>query len=166
VTDKPSVFPPDTHSHAPGDITNLDEAIDDRVAALLVEGSNIALTYDDEAGTLTIAAAGGGSGDVATDTIWDAKGDLAVGSAADTAARLPVGLDGHVLVADSAQALGIKWTAPSASLGGITGTFNTADSVVAVIDGLIIDIALIEDILTDPSNSALTDHTGHLLTEG
>jgi hypothetical protein len=40
------------------------EAVDDRVDALLVEGSNITLTYDDGAGTLTIAASGGtGGGD-------------------------------------------------------------------------------------------------------
>lgn len=37
------------------------EAIDDRVAALLVAGSNITLTYNDTAGTLTIASTGGGS---------------------------------------------------------------------------------------------------------
>jgi len=43
--------------------TNLyytDERVDDRVAALLVEGANITLTYDDPAGTLTIAAGVGG----------------------------------------------------------------------------------------------------------
>lgn len=47
--------------------TNLyytDERVDDRVNALLVAGSNITLTYDDGANTLTIAASGGGGGDV------------------------------------------------------------------------------------------------------
>ncbi len=39
------------------------EQVDDRVAALLVEGSNITLTYDDGAGTLTIDAAGGAGTD-------------------------------------------------------------------------------------------------------
>lgn len=38
------------------------ERVDDRVAALLVEGSGISLTYDDGANTLTIAATGGGGG--------------------------------------------------------------------------------------------------------
>lgn len=33
----------------------------------------------------------GGSGDVATDAIWDAAGDLAVGSGANTAAKLSIG---------------------------------------------------------------------------
>lgn len=40
---------------------------------------------------------GGGGGSVATDTIWDAAGDLAVGSGADTAARLAKGNNGDVL---------------------------------------------------------------------
>lgn len=40
--------------------TNLNETIDDRVAALLVAGTNIDLTYDDGAGTLTVDATGAG----------------------------------------------------------------------------------------------------------
>jgi hypothetical protein len=51
----------------------------------------------------------GSGGDVATDTIWDAKGDLAVGTGADTAAVLTVGTDGHVLTADAAEVTGVKW---------------------------------------------------------
>ena len=42
---------------------------------------------------------------------FDAKGDLLVGAAADTVGKLPVGSNGQVLVADSAQALGLKWAA-------------------------------------------------------
>lgn len=42
--------------------STLSESIDDRVAALLVEGTNVTLTYNDGAGTLTIDAAGGGGG--------------------------------------------------------------------------------------------------------
>jgi len=43
-------------------LSGINEVIDDRVAALLVAGTNITLTYNDGAGTLTIAASGGGSG--------------------------------------------------------------------------------------------------------
>lgn len=43
--------------------------------------------------------------------IIDAKGDLLVGTANDNLARLPVGSNGHVLTADSAQSSGIKWSA-------------------------------------------------------
>lgn len=40
----------------------------------------------------------------------DAKGDLLVGSAADTVARLAVGSDGHALVADSAATNGLSYS--------------------------------------------------------
>lgn len=43
-------------------VSALSEAIDDRVAALLVAGANVTLTYNDPANTLTIAASGGGGG--------------------------------------------------------------------------------------------------------
>jgi hypothetical protein len=47
-------------------------------------------------------------------TLLDAKGDLIVGSAADTAARLAVGgTNGHVLTVDSSETLGVKWAAAS-----------------------------------------------------
>jgi hypothetical protein len=54
----------------------------------------------------------------------DAKGDLIVASAADTVARLPVGAtNGHALVVDSAETLGMKWSAVSgANMTGSTST--------------------------------------------
>lgn len=48
-------------------------------------------------------------------TLMDAKGDLIVGSAADTAARLAVGSNDTLLVADSAATNGVKWAALAAS---------------------------------------------------
>lgn len=45
--------------------------------------------------------------------IFTTKGDLAVATAADTAARLAVGTNGYVLIADSAQATGVKWGVPT-----------------------------------------------------
>jgi len=54
-----------------------------------------------------------GSASAINPTIVDAKGDLLVGSAADTVARLAVGTNNHVLTADSSATNGVKWAAPA-----------------------------------------------------
>lgn len=51
---------PTTHSHTPSDITGFGEAVDNEVATLLVAGTNITITYNDAANTLTIASTAGG----------------------------------------------------------------------------------------------------------
>lgn len=67
-----------------------------------------------------------GSGDVSTDAIWDAKGDLAAGTGANTAAKLTVGADGKFLKADSTQATGLLWeTIPGG--GDLLSTNNLSD---------------------------------------
>lgn len=62
LTGVPAVFAPSAHTHPSTEVTDFAEAVDDRVAALLVAGTNITLTYNDGAGTLTIDATGGGGG--------------------------------------------------------------------------------------------------------
>lgn len=57
----------------------------------------------------SVSSVGGGGGSVATDSIFDAKGDLAVGTGADTAAKLTVGSNGTVLQAASGQTTGLQW---------------------------------------------------------
>jgi hypothetical protein len=47
------------HTQAASTITDFSEAVDDRVAALLVAGANVTLNYNDSAGTLTVASSGG-----------------------------------------------------------------------------------------------------------
>lgn len=59
---------------------------------------------------LALSSAGATALNVATDVIWDAKGDLAAGTGSDTAARLGVGTNGQVLAADSTTATGLIWT--------------------------------------------------------
>lgn len=58
-----------------------------------------------------------------------AKGDLIVRGTTTT--RLAVGLDGQVLVADSTQALGVKWGAPAAA-SPVTSVFGRIGDVIAV----------------------------------
>jgi hypothetical protein len=56
-------------------------------------------------------------GKVALATV-DAKGDLLVGTADNTVARLAVGSNGKVLAADSAQSTGLAWVTPAAGSSG------------------------------------------------
>ncbi len=53
-------------------------------------------------------------GKVALSTV-DAKGDLLVGSADNTVARLGVGSNDQILVADSSTGTGLKWATPAST---------------------------------------------------
>jgi hypothetical protein len=75
-------------------------------------------TGDIEGVTAGVGISGGGTSGTVTvtnsmATAIDAKGDLIAGTGADTFARLAVGTNGHTLVADSAEATGLKWAAPA-----------------------------------------------------
>jgi hypothetical protein len=61
----------------------------------------------------------GGSGAVATDTIWDAAGDLAVGTGADTAAKLTMGSALQQLRVNAAGTA-LEYAAPSGGSGVTT----------------------------------------------
>ena len=68
---------------------------------------------------------------LARDTLWAAKGDLAAGTAADTAAILTVGADDTILMADAAAATGLKWVAsasPSTQAFGDAAATGTGDT--------------------------------------
>ncbi len=80
--------------------------IDDTGAAWIV----------DSTGTAT--AVSGGSGDVATDAIWDAAGDIVQGTGANAAAKLGAGTAGHVLTSNGAAAA-VSWQAPSGGSGAL-----------------------------------------------
>lgn len=86
---------------------------------IYVDGSDGHVKRRSSSGTVVDleAGGGGGGGSVATDTIWDAKGDLAAGTGSDAASRLPVGSNGQVLTADDSTATGLKW-APAGGGGG------------------------------------------------
>ncbi len=81
-------------------------------------------TGDIEGVTAGIGISGGGTSGTVTvtnsmATAIDAKGDLVVGTGADTFAKLTVGANGTTLVADSSTSTGLKWDTPASS-GGMT----------------------------------------------
>jgi len=81
-------------------------------------------TGDIEGVTAGVGISGGGTSGTVTvtnsmATAIDAKGDLVVGTGADTFSKLTVGANGTTLVADSAEATGLKWAAPAGG-GGMT----------------------------------------------
>jgi hypothetical protein len=61
------------------------------------------------------------SHDVITKEIFDAKGDLIVGTGSNTGTRVALGTNGYVLTADSNETNGIKWAAAPA-----VGSFETS----------------------------------------
>ena len=59
--------------------------------------------------------------DVITKEIFDAKGDLLVGTGSNTGTRVALGTNGYVLTADSNETNGVKWAAAPA-----VGSFETS----------------------------------------
>ena len=88
---------------------SLTTAAGDRFQAYsLGSGNWVVSSYTKADGTAVV----GGSGSVATDTIWDASGDLVVGTGANTAARLapPTQLSGSTLYYGPS---GVEWVNPA-----------------------------------------------------
>jgi hypothetical protein len=112
-------------------------------------GTDLDFTWvTDAAGDITGVTAGtgiSGGGTSGTVTVTnsmataiDAKGDLIGGTGADTFARLAVGTNGQILVADSAETTGLKWaTVPASKIGQIiqaTTTTNTTTTSTTYVD--------------------------------
>jgi hypothetical protein len=73
-------------------------------------------------------------------TLLTAKGDLISATAASTVARLPVGSDTQILVADSTASTGLKWATPAAAASGLTlisrQTFSNVATTTTTFDGV------------------------------
>ena len=93
-------------------------------------------TGDIEGVTAGTGISGGGTSGTVTitnsmATAIDAKGDLVVGTGADTFSRLAVGTNDYVLTADSTQATGLKWAAAASgsSFVGCRATGSTNQTI-------------------------------------
>jgi hypothetical protein len=89
-----------------------------------------------QAGTGISVASGTGPIPIVTSTVattFDAKGDLVVGTGADTFAKLTVGgTNGHTLQVDSSTATGLKWAAAAGGgkvLQVVQGTRTTVTTI-------------------------------------
>jgi hypothetical protein len=113
---------------------------------VLAKNSNTDMDFiwvTDAAGDITGVTAGtgiSGGGTSGTVTVTnsmataiDAKGDLIVGTGADSFSRLGIGTNNQVLVADSAEATGVKWATPAAG-GGWTLISTSQPSGASAID--------------------------------
>jgi len=69
-------------------------------------------------------------------TLIDAKGDLIAGTGADAVSRLAVGANGTTLVADSAEATGLKWATPSSGGLVLITTLNPSSVIEAIADNV------------------------------
>lgn len=94
------------------------------------------LWYDSTANTLdaringaTVNLGAGGAGSVATDTIWNAAGDLVQGTGSDTAARLAIGSAGQLLRVN-AGATAAEW----ATVSG-TGSMTSVEEDNTIVGG-------------------------------
>lgn len=127
-----TVASPVSHTHTASDVTDFNESVDDRVNSLLVAGSNVTLTYNDTANTLTIASTGGGG------SLSDGdKGDITVSSSGsvwtiDNGVVGTAKLGGDITTAGKALLDDADAAAQRTTLGlGTAATTNSTDYTAA-----------------------------------
>lgn len=117
----PATFTPSAHTHVAADITDFAEAVDDRVATLVVPGTGITATYNDVANTLTIAST------VAGLTDGD-KGDITVSGSGAT----------WTVDNDAITDAKLRNSAATSVIGRAAGTAGDPADIVAGADNLVL----------------------------
>jgi hypothetical protein len=116
--------------------------------ANLGTGSSIATKFLQGDGTWQTVV----GGSVATDTIWNAAGDLAMGTGSDTASRVALGTAGQLLQVN-AGATGFEWTSsPTVTTFGAT----TANVGTLSFEGATVDTFQLLFAVEDPAGSDKT----------
>jgi hypothetical protein len=102
-------------------------------------------------------------------SIVDAKGDLVVGTAADTVGRLAVGTNGQYLSADSTAGTGLAWVTPAAGYSAPTlgSTSITSGATVTTIAGLTLTAPTLTGTVTASGdiNLSATNGPGSIVDE-
>ena len=144
-------------------VSDLDSTKADK-ATLTQSGGNVTGSINTTANTFTLTSSGGGSGDVATDTIWDSAGDLVVGTGSDAAVKLPIGTNGQVLTSNGTTA---TWA--SAGSGGGDMSASTYDPNTVAADAFSMN-NMVEGtnakILTSTERSNIASNTVAIATLG
>lgn len=123
---------------------------------LYIDSADHKLKRKNSSGTVTTIEAAAGV--MASDTLWDAKGDLAAGTGADTASKLTVGSNGALLFADSSQSTGLKW----AVLGSASYKRNTGDYTTTSTSFVDVDSTNMSLTITTGARRVLVGFTGNI----